>query len=224
MTAAPVALERSPAEAEFGEQGTIATPPDALLWPRKVVARIVLVGCAATSATMMPVTSADAVALSTAVARPSTLPGAPAAPETQRVDRDFVPALLRRLHRISGLSWADIGRAIGVTRRTVHNWMGGARVAGPHLSRIIEVGQIIEGASTGSAQSTRAALLSPGATGRSMIDDLELGSRPRRRPISSVSVGEQLTPVAGEDEAADSSRLRPSGLKGRPVGRRARQS
>jgi hypothetical protein len=195
------------------------TPPAVALGPRKFIACVLMAGCAA-AGTLAAVTPADAVALNTMIAQPSTLPVLPAQP-TMLFDQMIVPDMLQRLRRLSGLGWADIGRAVGVSRRTIHNWLGGGHVAGVHLTRLFDVSRTIDLVSTGSAESNRALLLQPTANGRSIIDDLALAARPaRRRSISTVSVGDLVTPI----DEAESVRLqgpqRRTSLRGGALPRR----
>jgi DNA-binding transcriptional regulator YiaG len=187
----------------FRSVGT--TPPTVTLGPRKFMACVLMAGCAVTG-TLAAVTPADAIALTTMIAQPSTLPALSAQSATA-FDHTVMPDMLQRLRRVSGLGWGDIARAVGVSRRTIHNWLGGAHVAGVHLTRLLDVSRTIDLVSTGSAESTRTLLLLPRANGRSIIDDLALTARPaRRRSISTVSVGDLVTPV---DEAESTRPQRP---------------
>lgn len=184
----------------FHHVGT--TSPTMAFRPRKFIASVLVAGCAVTG-TLTAVTPADAVAFTTMIAQPSTLPVVPAQPATAS-DNAIVPMMLRRLRLSSGLNWGDIGRAVGVSRRTIHNWLGGGHVAGVHLARLLDVIRIVDSVATGSAETTRTLLLQPKNTGRSVVDDLALAARPaRHRPISTVSVGDLVAPV---DETA-SARL-----------------
>jgi DNA-binding XRE family transcriptional regulator len=202
----------------FRQFGT--TGPTLISGPRKFIACVVVAGCAATG-TLAAVTPADAVALNTIVAQPSTLPAVSAAQPAAMFDQSIVPGLLQRIRRTSGLTWGELGRAIGVSRRTIHNWLGGAHVAGIHLARLLEVSRVFDLFATGSAESTRTRLLRPSANGRSIVDDLALAARPaRRRPLSSLSVGDLVTPVNETASANPPRSQRRSGLRGGPLPRR----
>jgi hypothetical protein len=201
----------------FRSVGT--TPPTTTLGPRKFIACVLMTGCAVTG-TLTAVTPADAIALNTMIVQQGTLPVL-SEPSTTTFDYTFVPYTLQRLRRISGLGWGDIGRAVGVSRRTIHNWLGGAHVAGVHLTRLLDVSRTIDLASTGSAESTRTLLLQPTANGRSIIDDLALKARPaRRRSISSVSVGDLITPVDDTESGRLQGPQRRASLRGGPLPRR----
>lgn len=196
----------------FHQVGT--TPPTVGLGPRKFMAGIFVAACAATS-TLGAVTPADALALNAIAAHPSTLP-ATAAQRTSLSDGEGVSVVLQRLRRVSGLSWEEVGRAVGVSRRTIHNWLGGARLAGVHLTRLLEFSRAVDLVSKGSPESTRAMLLQPRAgTGRSLLDDLALTARPsRRRALSSISVGDLVTPVEETESVSSGEPRRSSSIRG----------
>lgn len=211
-----IAASRTDEDEWFGHVGT--TPPTVMRGPRKFITCAFMAGCAAAS-TLPAVTPADAIALTTMVTQASTLPAVPPQPAPP-LDPSAVPGMLQQLRRLSGLSWGEIARAVGVSRRTIHNWLSGARVAGVHLTRLLELSRVVSLAATGSAEATRAALLLPDANGRSLVDDLALAARPARRPLSSVSVGDLVAPV---DDTASVSPQRPqrrSSLRGGSLPRR----
>lgn len=201
----------------FRHVGT--TSPTAALSPRKFIACVFMAGYAATG-TLAAITPADALALKTIVVQPSTLPALTAQP-TSGLNNAAIPEMLQRLRRVSGLSWGDVGRAVGVSRRTIHNWLGGARVADVHLTRLLEATRTVDLVANGSPESTRTALLQPTSNGRAIIEELALAARPaRRRPISTVSVGDLVTPT---DETEGVSLERPqrgSALRGGSLPRR----
>lgn len=202
----------------FGHVGT--TPPSAVRGTRKFITCVFMAGCAATS-TLSTVTLADAVAWNAITVQPSTLPAIPAAQPAPPIDQSAVPGMLQRLRRLSGLSWGEIARAVGVSRRTIHNWLTGARVAGVHLARLLELSRMIDIVATGSVEATRTSLMQLNANGRSIIDDLALAARPaRRRPLSNVSVGDLVTPVDGTVSVSSQRLQRRSSLRGRSLPRR----
>jgi transcriptional regulator with XRE-family HTH domain len=153
-----------------------------------------MAGCAATG-TLATVTPADAFALNAIAVQANTLPAVTVQP-TSVFNAAAIPGMLKRLRRVSGLHWGDLARAVGVSRRTIHNWLGGARVADVHLARLVEVSRAIDLVANGSPESTRAALLEPTSNGRSIIEGMALMARPTRaRPISIVSVGDLVAPI-----------------------------
>jgi DNA-binding XRE family transcriptional regulator len=201
----------------FRSVGT--TSPTVTLGPPRFSACILMAGCAV-AGTLSAITPADAVALYTMIAQPSTLPVL-SVQQTMEFDHAIVPDMLQRLRRVTGLSWDDIGRAVGVSRRTIHNWLGGAHVAGVHLARLLDVSRTIDLVSTGSAESTRTLLLQQAPNGRSIIDELALTAHPaRRRSISTVSVGDLVTPVDESESVRLQGPQRRTSLRGRSLPRK----
>jgi transcriptional regulator with XRE-family HTH domain len=202
----------------FGSVGTVS--PAAVHGKGRIfITCCFMAGCAAT-ATLSPVTLADAAASSSVTVQPGTLSAIPATPPAPALADSAVPGMLQRLRRLSGLSWGEIAQTLGVSRRTIHNWLTGARVAGVHLSRLLQLSRAVDSVATGSAQATRAALLQPNANGRSILDDLALASRPVRRPLSSVTVGDLVTPAEETASASTQPTQRRSSLRGGSLPRR----
>jgi transcriptional regulator with XRE-family HTH domain len=199
----------------FGHIGT--TVPDTVSRPAKFLVTMLLAGCAATG-TLTSVSPADVMALASAAHEPTTVPALPSQ-SLPTMDNAIVESLLQRLRRVSGLNWADIARALGVSRRTIHNWLGGTRIAGVHLTRLLEFEHLVNKSALGQPENTRAYLLQPRANGRSIVDEMQLSSRPTRRvPLSTLSVAEQLAPVSDQPEVVQP--LRRSALRGGPMPRR----
>lgn len=197
------------------------TAPTTLRGPRRYLACAVMAGCAA-AGTLSTISPADAIALNAViVSRPGTLSAIPVTPSAPSRARVAVPEMLRRLRRVSGLSWGEIAQAVGVSRRTVHNWLNGARLADVHLDRLFELRRAVERVEAGSDQATRDALLTPQANGRSILDDLALTARPRRRSLSSsISVADQVTPVDEAAGVAPPNLQRHSSLRGGSLAKR----
>lgn len=208
----------SETDAWFRRAGT--TTPTVLRGTRRFITCALLAGYAATG-TLTPLSPSDVAALTTIVVQPSTLSAVPALESAPSLDPSLVPEILQQVRRSSGLSWGEIARAVGVSRRTIHNWLSGARVAGAHLARLLDVSRAVTNVATGSVESTRTALLRPNANGRSVVDDLALAARPaRRRPLSSVSVGDLVTPVDDAAGVSPQRPHRPSSLRGQALPRR----
>jgi DNA-binding XRE family transcriptional regulator len=170
--------------------------------------------------TVAVMTPADAAAMQAAAIESRTLPAMPSAPPATEPSAD-VPALLQRMRRVSGLNWGEVATAVGVSRRTIHNWLSGARVAGVHLARLTELEHLINAVAAGSADDTRARLVRTGPHGRSLLDEMALNSRPaRRRPISMLSAGDLLGPVEEPTTLSHEPPSRPSSLRGGPLSRR----
>jgi len=79
--------------------------------------------------------------------------------------RSFADSL-QRLHQHTGLDWGQIARTLGVTRRTVHNWLTGTRVNGVNAGRIAYLYKAtLQEIGTRTPDEARAYLLSPGVVG-----------------------------------------------------------
>lgn len=52
--------------------------------------------------------------------------------------------LLRRIRRISGLTWAELSTAFSVSTRTLHNWDAGEPLRQKHLKRLHEVAGLFD--------------------------------------------------------------------------------
>ncbi len=217
------AVEVSPfvLEDEAPFTGPVTTPPSAS-WPtpRKYLSAFVMAGMT-TIGTLGIVTPAEAAAMQAPVIESHTLPAGAA--ELPTADPSAaVPALLRRLRKTSGLNWGELASAVGVSRRTIHNWLSGAHIARVHLICLSRLESIVNTAAEGAPDATRARLLRPQANGRSLLDDLGLASSARHRPISSVSLGDLLGPAQGPVEGSTVRVRRPSSLQGGPIPRRPR--
>jgi len=69
--------------------------------------------------------------------------------------------MVRWLHEESGLTWDQLGRTLGVSRRSVHAWAAGQRVSGRNLERLSYVYSTINAIAASSAEDRRHTLFSP---------------------------------------------------------------
>ncbi|WP_082958897.1 helix-turn-helix transcriptional regulator [Mycobacterium sp. E3198] len=81
------------------------------------------------------------------------------------LDAPAVPSspqeMVRWLHEESGLTWDQLARTLGVSRRSVHAWANGQRVSGRNLERLSHVYSTIKEIDASSAEDRRHALFSP---------------------------------------------------------------
>lgn len=82
-----------------------------------------------------------------------------------------LPASLSWLHDASGLTWDQLGRALGVSRRAVHMWAAGGRINSTNAEHLNELVGIVRQMQSEHPSDVRAVLLSPRAGGRSIFDD-----------------------------------------------------
>lgn len=78
--------------------------------------------------------------------------------------------LVRWLHEASGLTWDQLGRVFGVSRRAVHLWANGGRLNAGNAARLAEFVQIVRELPARNAIDRRAHLLAAGRDGRSIVD------------------------------------------------------
>lgn len=88
---------------------------------------------------------------------------------------------VRRLRDRSGLSWEELARLFGVSRRSVHNWVTGGQLNSLHVERLAVLTKAFSGLPTEPIEA-RAELRAPDSTGVSRYQRLvqELGSKARR--------------------------------------------
>jgi transcriptional regulator with XRE-family HTH domain len=100
-------------------------------------------------------------------------------------------AMVGHLRQQSGLTWNELARALGVSRRAVHHWAAGQRLSEHHARRVEELAMLISNIGAPTPDQTRAALLSPGPDGRSQLSRFEEESKPRQLvPISTLTMGD----------------------------------
>ncbi|MDP4013490.1 MAG: helix-turn-helix domain-containing protein [Candidatus Nanopelagicales bacterium] len=124
-----------------------------------------------------------------------------------RLVGDVVPqctAGLKRAKEASGLTWSEVAVVLGVSRRSVHNWLRGSRVRGINARRIsafyIAVITELEGATPGEEFDARDYMLRPGEDGESRASRIaaHLRSEYPRRPTRLSPWDVLRTPTAGE--------------------------
>jgi hypothetical protein len=78
------------------------------------------------------------------------------------------------LHEQSGLTWDQLGRLFGVSRRTVHLWASGSGMNAANAETLFALVNLVSKAEGRTPGERRAALLRPGSGGRSAIDGFRL--------------------------------------------------
>jgi DNA-binding transcriptional regulator YiaG len=89
--------------------------------------------------------------------------------------RDPAPKSIAELRRLTGFTWDQLGRLFNVSRRSVHFWASGNKMAAAnegHLERVLTVVRLTD---RGSAAANRSALLAPNGNGVSPFDELAHG-------------------------------------------------
>src|SRR5262249_52956062 len=76
----------------------------------------------------------------------------------------------RRLHKASGLTWDQLGKLFGVSRRAVHHWANGSRMTPRNAHLLGELTRLVESLSGPGPEERRAQLLTPQDNGYSLFD------------------------------------------------------
>jgi DNA-binding transcriptional regulator YiaG len=65
---------------------------------------------------------------------------------------------MKKLHDHTALTWAQIARLFGVSRRAVHLWATGQRMAAGNLERLARIEEVVEGNAASAPEETKANL------------------------------------------------------------------
>ncbi len=125
---------------------------------------------ASAMSTLMP-----SVAYAQATAR-----GSAGAGDAARSERDDV----RWLHETSGLTWEQLGRLFGVSRRTVHLWANGSGMNAANSEAFYELVALVRSADGATPAEHRAALLRPDEHGHSALDLFRQNRHSATQPIN----------------------------------------
>ena len=109
----------------------------------------------------------DGVALKEHVSKSSY---APAGSLTQKPPS--AAQLIQSLHAASGLTWDQLAKLFGVSRRSVHLWGAGGRMNGSNLERASFLLRTVQELPGYDAETKRTAIFAPGSDGYSRFDRL----------------------------------------------------
>lgn len=68
---------------------------------------------------------------------------------------------VQNLHDRSGLTWGELARLFGVSRRSLHFWVSNGRMSAAHVRKLHELESLVSQLAADDAEETRAALLAP---------------------------------------------------------------
>lgn len=91
-----------------------------------------------------------------------TTPGLPVDPTSRRV----ASRTIAEVRRLSGLTWDQISRIFGVTRRAVHFWASGQALSSDNEERLERTVGVLRMVDRGSSSANRNALLTTSADGK----------------------------------------------------------
>ena len=109
--------------------------------------------------------------------------------------KPVVASRVRQLKEDSGLTWDQLRRLLGVSRRAVHMWAGGGQINAKNEERLALLEQIVAALGGRTPADRRSRLLSPSGTGRSVFQELASSASPTA--ATSVDI-EALTESTGD--------------------------
>jgi DNA-binding transcriptional regulator YiaG len=123
--------------------------------------------------------------------------------ESVVAEQPSVADSLRRVHAQSKLTWTEIAATLGVSRRTVHNWLAGMVVSPRHAADLAELTQLISEHSVAgeSPDLTRSRLIAPDANGRSPLTRMSM-TRTAHPSRSRIPAATRLSAEAVEESPA----------------------
>lgn len=151
---------------------TLAQVPSITLEPKPPILRLIITGTPIERSTGTGTASSSQV--QPAASWTSSRDFDPGLASSESVIDEKAPvaalsAVVQWLHRESGLTWDQIARLFGVSRRTVHLWANGGSMNSRHFSILSEVTKIVRGLPVATPQARRELLLVPGQD-RSLYD------------------------------------------------------
>lgn len=90
--------------------------------------------------------------------------------EAPNIDSDL-SAAVRDLRTMTGLTWDQLGKLFGVTRRAIHHWANGNRMTAHHVEILGELTRFVQDLPC-DASERRSYLLAPRTNGYSIYDQL----------------------------------------------------
>ena len=163
-----------------GTTAPIAESPVRYIGGWTSTARVIGAGAVGSGAVQTPSRRTGATAGEAEAAAPARVEDVAGSTGT---DRAAQAGGVRWLHEASGLTWEQLGRVFGVSRRAIHLWASGGRMNATNAELL---GQLIAQvrALPGDADERRAALLAPNQDGSSMVDRFRARNRSDARGVS----------------------------------------
>lgn len=115
--------------------------------------------------------------------------------EDPRVEAASPAELIRAIYARSGLTWDQVARLLGISRRAAHQWAAGSRVTARHHELLASAVSLIDRLYAGDPASTRAALLSPRGAKGTLFDEFR-GSHRDPIDISGMPPAERAFTLA----------------------------
>jgi DNA-binding transcriptional regulator YiaG len=172
----PGTLGSSPADYTGGSTSNLLLPRIGSALLPAFISIPILTGATSLPAHLESIRSPHSVvALRSSVAE---LRGATVSREVEEALPDLARSV-RALRRRSGLTWDELARIFGVTRRTLYNWSIGGQVSAAHAQALAQVIARVHEVDAGDPKLTRSRLLAPTDSGATLytrlVQQQELG-------------------------------------------------
>lgn len=86
-----------------------------------------------------------------------------------------IPSLIHKIRRLTGFTWEQVAKLVGVSRRAVHLWLSGGRIGDRNYEKLGKILALIEQIDRGNAEENRTLLLSQSKNGRTFCELLSVG-------------------------------------------------
>lgn len=95
--------------------------------------------------------------------------------------------LVKQVHSDSGLTWEQLAKVFGVSRRALHQWASGSRLNSANLEKLSSISGLLGELRLDSPEERRSALFAPDGSGVTLYDKLRAA-----RATSAITVSEPL--------------------------------
>lgn len=111
---------------------------------------------------------------------------APIVPVRTVEDSVSTSYLIQKLHGESGLTWEQLARLFGVSRRALHLWASGGRLNAANEELLVSLVSLVGGISEDTPAGKRVALLRQRSDGKSLYDHWRSRQRTSRNDINKL--------------------------------------
>lgn len=106
--------------------------------------------------------------------------------QTKTVSELDSATLVKNIHDESGLTWEQLSKTLGVSRRSVHLWASGGRMNARHIELMSDLARLVRSAPVASPAGVRAWLLASDSGEPSPLEAFKLQHRRGDTPVSGV--------------------------------------
>jgi DNA-binding transcriptional regulator YiaG len=99
-------------------------------------------------------------------------------------DAEMPGSLIKKLRSESGLTWDQLAKLFGVSRRSMHLWAGGGRMNSANVEQLSRLWGLIIALPGETPEARRAALLTPHGKSMSLFDELRSARASNQHDVS----------------------------------------